>query len=77
MPIWETHNNSRQQTWLSRVFSAVGLVLVLLLHDSGPGDANTNARCRSGERATVSAAGRRGRAGCRRRVDVAAASEGA
>lgn len=44
MPIWETHNNSRQQTWLSIGCLAVGLVLVLLLHDAGPGEANTNAR---------------------------------
>lgn len=42
MPTWETKNNSRQQTALSAICIVVGLVLVALLHDTGP--ENTNAQ---------------------------------
>lgn len=43
MPLWEIHNNSRQQTVLSLVCMAAGLVLVALLHDTTAGDANARA----------------------------------
>ncbi len=43
MTTWEIHNNSRQQTVLSIACLAVGLVLVALLHDAGPGHSNAQA----------------------------------
>lgn len=43
MTTWEIHNNSRQQTVLSVGCLAIGLVLVALLHDAGPGDSNAQA----------------------------------
>jgi len=43
VPIWETHNNSRQQTALSIGSLAIGLVLVLLFRDAGADDADARA----------------------------------
>jgi hypothetical protein len=43
VPIWETHNNSRQQTMLSLVCMAAGLALVALLHDATATHSNAQA----------------------------------
>ena len=43
MPIWETHNRSRQQTALSIGCMAAGLLLVAWLYGAAPDNANAEA----------------------------------
>jgi hypothetical protein len=43
VPIWETHNNSRQQTMLSIACMLAGTVLLVLMRDAGPADSNAQA----------------------------------